>query len=312
MVWQGEGEDRRGRFVIKFSRQSKQWEKGELRMEKMDEFGTGLRKGDHLLAMDLVAGYRHVHQHPSMVIFLFHMRWGPVPALGSAFRMGALRVSFLSILQTICPIPQAQGLSSTVVSGRLLGVSGKIWVVPKLQGRFSLDTGCYGSAGPLKARYKRSMGRRSHKARPLGFHSRYRSDDVLSYGEQAEYDEDDGKETPRSSKNGKRASICADSLLFLWQGGLSDTTGTARNILFAVPLHGYVIGGKGAECCKSQARKFEKRDLPSWRKLSTEGRYMLQQEPILCAHSDAADSGLGGTLSDHMEAGVNGKGTQGI
>lgn len=34
---------------------------------KMEEFTSGLDKGQHLISWDLVAGHRHVHFHPNMV-----------------------------------------------------------------------------------------------------------------------------------------------------------------------------------------------------------------------------------------------------
>lgn len=69
VVWDGESQERKGRFDTNFSRQSMQWEKKTLKMDRIDEFGTSLRQGDHLIGWDLVVGYRHVHFHPKMIEF---------------------------------------------------------------------------------------------------------------------------------------------------------------------------------------------------------------------------------------------------
>ena len=65
-LWQGEGEDRKGRFVNNFLRQSKFWTKGSVNVEKMEEFAAEIHLGERLISFDLSAGYRHVHLHPLM------------------------------------------------------------------------------------------------------------------------------------------------------------------------------------------------------------------------------------------------------
>lgn len=42
-IWQGEGEDLKGRFVVNFSRQSKMWERGPVKMESMEECASEIR-----------------------------------------------------------------------------------------------------------------------------------------------------------------------------------------------------------------------------------------------------------------------------
>jgi hypothetical protein len=50
VVWQGEGTERKGRFVINFSRQSRHWPKGSVRMETFPGFALNLVKNDHLMS----------------------------------------------------------------------------------------------------------------------------------------------------------------------------------------------------------------------------------------------------------------------
>lgn len=70
-MWQGKGVDRKGRFVVKFSIQSKFWEKRSVDMENMNEFASELQEGDRLLSFDLTAGYHHVHLHSLMYDYFF-------------------------------------------------------------------------------------------------------------------------------------------------------------------------------------------------------------------------------------------------
>ena len=83
-VWQGEGEERKGRFVVNFSVQSKFWPKGLVRMERLEEFSDEIHQGENLVSFDLAAGYRHLHLHPAMLDF-FAFRYG-----GRAYRCLAL------------------------------------------------------------------------------------------------------------------------------------------------------------------------------------------------------------------------------
>lgn len=63
-LWQGEGEERKGRFVVNFSVQSNFWEKESVRTDRMEEFASEMREVDRLLSFDLTAGYRHVRLNP--------------------------------------------------------------------------------------------------------------------------------------------------------------------------------------------------------------------------------------------------------
>lgn len=66
VVWQGEGEHRKGRFVVNFARQSKHWSKGSVKMETLPGFGLELMRNDTLMSWDIKSGYRHFYLHPCM------------------------------------------------------------------------------------------------------------------------------------------------------------------------------------------------------------------------------------------------------
>lgn len=73
VVWQGDGEARKGRFVVNFARQSKHWPKGSVKMETLPSFGLEMQKGDTLMSWDVKSGYRHFYLHPCMRdMFVFH------------------------------------------------------------------------------------------------------------------------------------------------------------------------------------------------------------------------------------------------
>lgn len=65
-TWQGEGDSRKGRFVINLHRQSLHWPKGSVRMETLPSFALSLRKDDTLMSWDAKGGYRHMFLHPDM------------------------------------------------------------------------------------------------------------------------------------------------------------------------------------------------------------------------------------------------------
>lgn len=56
---------------------------------------------------------------------------------------------------------------------------------------------------------------------------------------------------------------------------------------------------------KKRLKKTAKKDLLFWRPLGPEDRYMLQNNPLLCTHSDAADLGWGNTFSAQIEEELN-------
>ena len=65
-VWQGEGLDRKGRFVVNFKRQSKHWPRGSVKMETITAFAVDLQRDDQLMSWDIQSGYRHFYLHPAM------------------------------------------------------------------------------------------------------------------------------------------------------------------------------------------------------------------------------------------------------
>ena len=76
VVWQGEGEERKGRFVIKFHKQSQHSSRGSVRMESLPSFAVELQQNDTLLSLDIKSGYRHFYLHPTCGIILYSVTRG--------------------------------------------------------------------------------------------------------------------------------------------------------------------------------------------------------------------------------------------
>jgi hypothetical protein len=72
-VWQGDGLERKGRFVINFARQSRHLPQGSVKMEILTKVSLILVTNDYLMSWDIKSGYRHVYLYPLMRdFFIFH------------------------------------------------------------------------------------------------------------------------------------------------------------------------------------------------------------------------------------------------
>lgn len=59
--------------MVKFSKQSTHWKRGNIRMETFPEFGFNMQKGDHFLSFDIKKGYYAFCLAPAMRdLFIFH------------------------------------------------------------------------------------------------------------------------------------------------------------------------------------------------------------------------------------------------
>lgn len=93
VVWQGEGEDRKGRFVVNLKQQSQHWPKGSVKMETIPSFALDLQKDDTLMSWDIKSGYRHMYLHPDMrdfFVFRFDGRFYRCIALPFGWGRSAL------------------------------------------------------------------------------------------------------------------------------------------------------------------------------------------------------------------------------
>ena len=101
-VWQGEGDDRRGGFVINFKRQSRHWPKGSIKMETLQSFATQLQGGDTLMFWDIKSGYRHFYLHPRMrEFFIFRYDFVFYRCIALPFGWGQSVLWFTKLLRPL-------------------------------------------------------------------------------------------------------------------------------------------------------------------------------------------------------------------
>ena len=74
-VWQGEGAERKGRFVVNLKRQSKHWPRGSVKIETIKGVTLDLQKNDYLMSWDIQSDYRHFYLYLSMRD-MFMFRYG--------------------------------------------------------------------------------------------------------------------------------------------------------------------------------------------------------------------------------------------
>lgn len=65
-VWQEGSGERKGRFVVNVSKQSKHWARGSVRMETIPHYAMDMEQGDHFLSFDIKSGYRAFRLAPKM------------------------------------------------------------------------------------------------------------------------------------------------------------------------------------------------------------------------------------------------------
>ena len=100
VVWQGEGTERKGRFVLNFHRQSKHWPKGSIKMETIPSFAVELERDDVMFSFDVQSGYRHFFLHPDMRdFFLFHYEGRYYRCIALPFGWGRSPMWFTKIMR---------------------------------------------------------------------------------------------------------------------------------------------------------------------------------------------------------------------
>jgi hypothetical protein len=66
VAWQDGPEGRKGRFVVKLSKQYKHWPKGSVRINTLPEYAFESEHGNNMVSFDIHAGYRHYRLAPQM------------------------------------------------------------------------------------------------------------------------------------------------------------------------------------------------------------------------------------------------------
>ena len=327
VVWQGEGSERKGRFVVNFAQQSKHWAKGTIRMETLPSFGLELLKGDRLMSWDIKSGYRHFRLHPCMRdLFCFHYGGRFYRCVALPFGWGRSVLWFTKLLR-----PVVKHIRS-VLRFRLLPWIDDFLCAPTDGKRPATSRDCRRAGRKLDDLF-RSLGIVRHESKGcwvgsqrlehLGF--------LLDTAEMRVFVTD--------AKVAKLRKLAKELLLSVQRNRrlvsaarLRHFCGVAVSLTLALPLSRFYTrslywdlslaekhaasrgnldaaghprsGWFRAEYAKVRLSRQSIRDLRYWRSLARgEGRDLIRPEPSLTAHSDAADLGYGGTLGFEQQAG---------
>ena len=318
-IWQGEDGDRKGRFVVNFSRQSKFWPKGSVKMERLEEFSDELHRGESLLSFDLAVGYRHVHLHPAMLDF-FVFRYGgrTFRCLALPFGWGRSAFHFTRLLRPVVAYLR------NVWGYRVLWYLDDFLIAPR-GGRGATSEDCLTASRRIDA-FLMKLGLQRHATKGvwgagatelehLGFSvSTLTMKFTVTPAKQRRMRRLAGKLLRQASQG--RGLVSADLL--------SSFCGSAVSLTLAVPLARFY--SRSLYKCLWQRRpelrdrgrvrvrlsKAGRHDLKFWRSLGPEGRCMQRADTVFCVHSDAADIGWGGTVGRDTAPGSAGREMQGL
>lgn len=99
IVWQGEGSETKGSFVVNFHMQRRNWEKFSIKMETIPSFALELET-EFLFSFDIQSGYRQFFLHPQMRdCFLFHDGGRFYQCIALPFCWGSLPMWFIKFIR---------------------------------------------------------------------------------------------------------------------------------------------------------------------------------------------------------------------
>jgi hypothetical protein len=107
--------------VINFSRQSRYWPKGSVKMETLPGFALNLMKNNHFMSWEVKFGYRHFYLHPKMrEFFLFHYGGRFYRCVALPFWLGKVGAMVHEAAATCCQAPKERvGVSSASLDRRI-------------------------------------------------------------------------------------------------------------------------------------------------------------------------------------------------
>ena len=321
-VWQGDRDSRKGRFVVNFSRQSKFWGKGSVRMERLEEFSDELVESERLISFDLVAGYRHVHLHPLMLnFFLFSYAGRVYRCLALPFGWGRSAFHFTRFLRPMVSyLRNALGYrilwyldDFLIAPGSRRGTKYRSSRVDCSQAARKIDLVLL-RLGLERHQSKGVWGDGATELDHLGFHISTLTMRISVPST---------KQVRLRSMAGKLLRQSAQGKGFVAAEVLRTFCGVAVSLTLAVPLARFHTRSlydvltrsryeRGAGRDRVRLNRTARKDLKFWRNLGPEGRCMKERAPEACTHSDAADLGWGGTYSQNLAPGSGGVPIQGL
>lgn len=320
-IWQGDPGSRKGRFVLNFSRQSKFWGKGSVRMERLEEFADEIVEGERLLSFDLAAGYRHVHLHPLMWdYFLFSYAGQVYRCLALPFGWGRSAAHFTRFLRPVVTYMR------NVLGYRVLWYLDDFLIAPG-RGGGGGESCCLRASkqmdfimlrlGLKRHQTKGVWGSGATELTHLGFHLSTLTMRFTVPPPKQQRMRRMANKLLRQRSHGKG---------FVSAPLLTTFCGMAVSLTLAVPLARFHTRslydaltysrrerGRKGDSTRERVRisKTAANDLRYWRHLGPEGRCMREATPDACTHSDAADLGWGGTFSRDFSPGSPGRPVQG-
>lgn len=342
VVWQGEGEKRKGRFVVNFKRQSTHWPKGSVKMETLPAFALDLHQGDALMSWDVKGGYRHMYLHPDVRdMFLFRYDGRYYRCIALPFGWGRSCLWFTKLMR-----PLVQHLRENM-EYRVMAYIDDFAAAPSPHGTTATFVDCkkageylealFGRLGVVRATEK-GCWEGTKKLEHLGMLVDTEAMRVYITDGKLEKVRGLAKKLLLSAQRNARlvplellrhfCGVCVSLSLavplarFYTRSLYFDMTlvekqeRRARDWLFpgddaAAHLESLARGPRQGRAQSGTARvrlsRQALRDLRHWRVLSRgEGRELQPSRPAIVMHSDAADVGYGGTLGFDEVAGSPG------
>lgn len=302
-VWQEKGAERKGRLVINFSRQSKHWPKGSMRMESMTEFAMQVEEGDYFVSMDVEKGYRHLRLHPSMrKWFLFRYAGRYYRCVALPFGWGRSPLWFTQFISTFVPEVRRWGY-------RVLPYVDDFLIAPSPAGTSSTLSDCESATGRIDTLLKElGLKRKEGKGTWTGTQRLEHLGVVVDSlrmrfsvtEEKAKRVRSMAKFLLRDVRLSRRKARCALLRTFC---------GTCVSLSLAMPWARFYtralywdLSGPREMDDRGRVRLSHQsvRDLRFWARLALDEhaeRPIRKRAPQASLHSDAADMGYGGTLN---------------
>ena len=311
VVWQGDGDQRKGRLVLNFKEQSTHWRKGSVKMETLEQFAQDLTKGDYLLTMDIKSGYHHFRLHPRMRNwFLFRNGDRFYRCIALPFGWGRSVWWFCRLLRPFVRELRRRGhrCLAWIDDFLIAPGSGQEPAGPEEALSASVEiSDLMQSLGLKRHPEKGSWGSGSQLVEHLGIEI----DTVLM------------KFRLPLRKVEKMRSLSRALLLesvknrrWVSQGRLETACGVASSFILAYPLSQF--HSRALHCDRHRVDKNPRpgkvrlsragiRDLQHWRSFAAgEGRDIAEKPEDASLHSDASDLGYGGTWGRQLGPGTPG------
>lgn len=299
-VWQDLPDgNRKGRFVVNLSVQSKHWAKGSLRMESLPEFACNIQKNDHFMSFDIQKGYRHFRLAPAMRNwFIFRYEEEYYQCIALPFGWGRSPLWFTQLMAVF--VQDLRGLE-----WRVLAYLDDFLIAPSVPGVVASELDCK-KARNIISRRLQQLGLRRHPQNGewMGYTS------LTHLG--TEIDSVRMRFCVTPHKVQKVKSLASDMLRQArlgkrWVSGaaVAHFCGVCVSLSLGMPWARFYTRALYWDMEENRKRDLRgrvrlshqsMRDLVSWKRISgteLDGRPIQPIPPTAAMHTDAADMGYG-------------------